>query len=52
MKLIALPIVDGGITPTIMGLVVYPTTVYIWCQRGLPPAREAVISAAEPEAQT
>jgi Cu(I)/Ag(I) efflux system membrane protein CusA/SilA len=52
MKRIALPMVGGVITSTIMELVVYPAIFYIWRRRSLPPEPAPVTAAAEPEAQT
>ena len=50
MKRIALPMVGGVITSTLMELLVYPAIFYLWRKRGLPAA--LVPSAPQPELQT
>jgi Cu(I)/Ag(I) efflux system membrane protein CusA/SilA len=45
MKRIALPMIGGVITSTIMELVVYPAIYYLWRSRGLGRATEPLSSA-------
>jgi Cu(I)/Ag(I) efflux system membrane protein CusA/SilA len=46
MKRIALPMVGGVITSTLMELLVYPAIFFLWRSRGLPPPTPAL--APEP----
>ena len=50
MKRIALPMIGGVVTSTVMELMVYPAIFYLWRSRSLPPA--LVGPAAQPELQT
>ncbi len=50
MKRIAMPMVGGVVTSTLMELLVYPAIFYIWRSRGLPPP-PIVESAPLPEPQ-
>jgi Cu(I)/Ag(I) efflux system membrane protein CusA/SilA len=49
MKRIAMPMVGGVVTSTIMELIVYPAIFFIWRRRSLPPAPTAPV--AVPTAQ-
>lgn len=50
MKRIAMPMVGGVVTSTLMELLVYPAIFYLWRSRGLPPP-PALESAPAPEPQ-
>lgn len=50
MKRIALPMVGGVITSTLMELLVYPAIFFLWRSRGLPPPRGLELpSATQPQ---
>jgi Cu(I)/Ag(I) efflux system membrane protein CusA/SilA len=48
MKRIAMPMVGGVVTSTIMELMVYPAIYYIWRRRGLPPPSPTPTPVAPP----
>jgi Cu(I)/Ag(I) efflux system membrane protein CusA/SilA len=50
MKRIALPMVGGVITSTLMELLVYPAIFFLWRRRSLPPASPEAAAPALPQA--